>query len=121
MAWARHWESVGIRVREDVVLSAIKEVVEVSVFRGREGALEHLYDQSISNCTGTEGCRETYVIVLPLEPVERLFRAVGAVAGRSVRLSIGRIRTATAGDLRLCDRHVRRRARDVAAESVHVV
>lgn len=69
-----------VRVLEDIVLGTITEVVEVGVKGWRESTLVH-------------------VVSLLLEPVERVFGAICTVARRSGRGAVGRVSTASAGDL----------------------
>ena len=103
-------------------MSTILKIVQVEIEGRRISALKHLKGGRIRSDLLRRLVRTTtYIISFLLEPIKRLLRTVGAVAGYSVRLAIGGVRTAAAGDLCLRERHVRRGPGDVAAEPVHVV
>ena len=63
----------------------------------------------------------TYVIPLCLKPVKGLLRAIGAVAGGGKLLAKVGVSTTAPRHLRLRDRYVGHRVRDIALEAVHVI
>ena len=63
----------------------------------------------------------TDVFSLELEPVEGLFRAVGAVAWDGVGLAELRVCATAAGNLGLCEGDIRGRAGHIASKAIHVV
>lgn len=92
----------GVRILEDIVLSTITEVVEVSVEGWGKGAFIH-------------------VVLFLLEPVEGALGTVSAVSGGSVRDTVSGVSTAPTRELCFGQRDIRGRSSDVTLETGHII
>ena len=74
---------------------------------------------SVTYCVSNN--KGTYVVLVLLEPVERLFRTIRTIPWGCLHLAVRRVRSAATSDLGSCKGYIRRAPCDITPEAVHVV